>query len=109
MLAIQAVTAEDVLAVNSRDQQMLVDAVMQERIQRKLLENGVTIVSGVNTYIESAVTIGTDTVIEPFSYIGRDSSVGSDCVIGPFANVPPGTIVPDGSNIVGRPSNKEAW
>ncbi len=30
VLAVQAVTAEDVLAVNSRDQQEMVDAVMQE-------------------------------------------------------------------------------
>ncbi len=35
---------------------------MQERIQRGLRDEGVTIVSGFNTYIEAGVTIGPDTV-----------------------------------------------
>src|SRR3954463_3606637 len=57
VIAVQAVTADDVLAVNTREQQAQVDAVMQERIQRKLREQGATIVSGLNTYIEAGVTI----------------------------------------------------
>ena len=99
--AVQAVTAEDVLSVNSRDQQVAVDAIMQERIQRKLLEGGVTIVSAVNTYIESGVSVGQDTVIRPFTFIGRDSSIGGDCVIGPFANIPAESLVPEGTTITG--------
>jgi bifunctional UDP-N-acetylglucosamine pyrophosphorylase/glucosamine-1-phosphate N-acetyltransferase len=104
VLAVQAVTAEDVLSVNSRDQQANVDAIMQDRIQRKLMESGVTITSGVNTYIEAGVTIGQDTIIRPFTFIGRDSSIGSDCVIGPFAKIPTESIVTDGTTIEGRPS-----
>jgi bifunctional UDP-N-acetylglucosamine pyrophosphorylase/glucosamine-1-phosphate N-acetyltransferase len=97
VLAVQAVAAEDVLAVNSRDQQAMVDAIMQDRIQRKLMEDGVTITSAGNTYIEAGVMIGRDTIIKPFSFIGADSTIGSNCVIGPFGNVPRGTVVPDGS------------
>ena len=51
VVAVQAVTAEDVLAVNSRDQQAQVDAIMQDRIQRQVIQSGVTIVSAMNTYI----------------------------------------------------------
>lgn len=98
VLAVQAVTAEDVLSVNSRDQQAAVDAIMQDRIQRKHLQAGVTLVSGANTYIEAGVMIGQDTVIRPFSFIGHGASIGSDCTIGPFANIPADTIVPDGSS-----------
>lgn len=97
--AVQAVAAEEVLAINNREQLAQVDAVMQERIQRQLREAGVTIVSPVNTYVEAGVTIGADTTLRPFTLIGRDASIGGDCVIGPFACVPRDAIVPEGTVI----------
>jgi bifunctional UDP-N-acetylglucosamine pyrophosphorylase/glucosamine-1-phosphate N-acetyltransferase len=99
VLAVQAVTQEDSLAVNDRIQQAEVDAIMQDRIHRKLRAEGVTIVSSVNTYIEDGVAIGRDTVIQPFSFIGRDSSIGPDCIVGPFARLPRESIVPAGTAI----------
>jgi bifunctional UDP-N-acetylglucosamine pyrophosphorylase/glucosamine-1-phosphate N-acetyltransferase len=99
VVAVQAVTQEDVIGVNNRQQLAEVDAIMQDRIQRQLRESGVTIVSGLNTYIEADVNIGPDTVIHPFSYIGRDSSIGTDCTIGPFAMVPRESIVPEGAAV----------
>jgi len=101
VLAVQAVTAEDVLAINSRDQQAQVDAIMQDRIQRQLRDSGVSIASSMNVYIEAGVTVGPDTVIHPFSFVGRDSSIGANCVIGPFARVPRESIVPEGTAIEG--------
>jgi UDP-3-O-[3-hydroxymyristoyl] glucosamine N-acyltransferase len=41
-------------------------------------------------------------VIQPFSFIGRDSSIGPDCVIGPFATLPRESIVPAGTAIAGN-------
>jgi bifunctional UDP-N-acetylglucosamine pyrophosphorylase/glucosamine-1-phosphate N-acetyltransferase len=102
VVAVQAVTQEDVLSVNDRDQQAQVDAVMQDRIQRHLRQAGVTIVSGINTYIEAGTAIGPDTIVRPFSFIGRDSTIGAHCEIGPFASIPPETIVPDGSALGGN-------
>ena len=69
--AVQAATYEDVLAPNTRQQLAEADGVMQDRIQRRLLESGVSIVSPVNTYVESGVSIGSDTVIQPYTFIGR--------------------------------------
>lgn len=100
--AVQAVTAEDVLAINSRDQLAQVDAIMQDRIQRRLIDAGVTIESGVNTYVEAGVSVGADTTIRPFTFIGRDASIGPDCVVGPFACVPRGGIVPEGTVVAGK-------
>jgi hypothetical protein len=97
VVAVQAVTQEDVLSVNDRDQQAQVDAIMQDRIQRQLRQGGVTIVSPVNTYVEAGTTIGPDTIVRPFTFIGRDSTIGPACEIGPFACIPPETIVPEGS------------
>jgi bifunctional UDP-N-acetylglucosamine pyrophosphorylase/glucosamine-1-phosphate N-acetyltransferase len=105
VVAVQAVAADDVLGVNDRNQLATIDAIMQDRIQRDLRTAGVTIVSGINTYIEAGASIGPDTTVQPFTFIGRDSSIGPDCVIGPFACLPPESIVPEGSVIssnVGR-------
>lgn len=102
IVAVQVATYEDVLAPNTRQQLAEADEVMQDRIQRKLRDGGVTIVSPVNTYIEAGVTIGPDTVLQPFTFIGRDTSVGSDCVIGPFASVPRESIVPEGTTVSGN-------
>ena len=100
--AVQAATYEDVLAPNTRQQLAEADSVMQERIQRDLLAAGVSIVSPVNTYVEAGVMIGPDTVIQPYAFIGRDSSVGADCTIGPFASVPRESVVPEGTVVAGN-------
>jgi bifunctional UDP-N-acetylglucosamine pyrophosphorylase/glucosamine-1-phosphate N-acetyltransferase len=102
IVAVQAATYEDVLAPNTRQQLAEADAVMQQRIQRNLLDSGVSIVSPINTYVEAGVTIGPDTVIEPFTFVGRDSSIGAECCIGPFASVPRESIVPEGTTISGN-------
>jgi bifunctional UDP-N-acetylglucosamine pyrophosphorylase/glucosamine-1-phosphate N-acetyltransferase len=101
VLALQAVAAEDVLSVNTRQQLAEVDAVMQERIQRAHREAGVTVVSPAGAYIEDGVTIGADTIIQPFVFVGRGSVIGADCVIGPFTSLPRESVVPDGTTITG--------
>src|SRR5688572_14017934 len=108
ILAVQAVTEEDVIAPNTRQQLAEADAVMQERIQRALRDAGVTIVSQSNTYIESGVSIGQDTVVHPFTFIGRGASVGHECVIGPFACIPRDSIVPERTTVSGNVSPETA-
>jgi bifunctional UDP-N-acetylglucosamine pyrophosphorylase/glucosamine-1-phosphate N-acetyltransferase len=108
VVAVQAATYEDVLAPNTRQQLAEADSVMQERIQRNLLDSGVSIVSPVNTYVEAGVNIGPDTIIQPYTFIGRDSSVGGDCMIGPFACLPRESIVPEGATVAGNVSADNA-
>jgi bifunctional UDP-N-acetylglucosamine pyrophosphorylase/glucosamine-1-phosphate N-acetyltransferase len=100
--AVQAMTQQDVLAVNTRQQLADVDEVMQERIQRQHRDAGVTIVASMNTYIQAGCTIGPDTMIQPFSYIGCESTIGPNCRIGPFAYVPAKSIVAEGTDITGE-------
>jgi bifunctional UDP-N-acetylglucosamine pyrophosphorylase/glucosamine-1-phosphate N-acetyltransferase len=108
VVAVQAVAADDVIGVNNREQLAQVDAIMQDRIQRKLREGGVTIVSGYNTYIEDGATIGQDTIVQPFTFIGCDSTIGPDCVIGPFAHIPRDGIVPEGTTLAGAQTPNSA-
>jgi bifunctional UDP-N-acetylglucosamine pyrophosphorylase/glucosamine-1-phosphate N-acetyltransferase len=107
VVAVQAVAAEDTLSINTRQQLAEVDAIMQDRIQRTHREAGVTIVSPANTYIESNVAIGRDTVIRPFSFVGRDSEIGASCIIGPYGLVPRSSLITEGAVIAGNvsPSN----
>ncbi len=102
VIAVQAVTADDVIAPNTRQQLAEADVVMQDRLQRKLRDQGVTIVSGINTYIEADISVGVDTVIQPFTFIGRETSIGAECVIGPFASLPRSSIVPEGTRVPGE-------
>jgi bifunctional UDP-N-acetylglucosamine pyrophosphorylase / glucosamine-1-phosphate N-acetyltransferase len=108
VVAVQAVTAEDVIAPNTRQQLAEADAIMQERIQRQLRDSGVTIVSSCGTYIEAGVSIGQDTVVHPFTFIGRGASIGHECVIGPFASIPRDSIVPERTTVCGNVSPETA-
>jgi bifunctional UDP-N-acetylglucosamine pyrophosphorylase/glucosamine-1-phosphate N-acetyltransferase len=104
VVAVQAVAAEDILGVNTRQQLAEIDLIMQERIHRDIREKGVTIVNSFNTYIEAGVTVGPETVIHPFTFIGRDCVIGANCVVGPFARVPRSSVVPEGTTLSGNPS-----
>lgn len=77
----------DMFGINHRQHLAEAHALMQQRIQNRLLDDGVTIVDPRNTYIDSRATIGRDTVIYPFSVIRGPSQIGSRCRIGPFAHV----------------------
>ena len=60
-------------------------------LRRRLLEqhmlSGVTIVDPDNTFIDAAVSIGQDTVIEPFTIIKGDTQIGTECRIGPHVYI----------------------
>ena len=101
VVAVQAVAAEDTLSINTRQQMAEVDAIMQDRIQRKHRESGVTIVNSFTAYIEDGAAIGADTVIQPFTFVGRDASIGADCCIGPFVTIPRDGVVAEGTTISG--------
>lgn len=94
-VAITAVAAEDAMGINSRLDLALVGRVMQNRIQRNLMDNGVTIVDPENTWIDVRAEIGQDTVIYPFTYIHGRVRIGRQCTVGPFAYLREGTALAD--------------
>lgn len=84
--------SNDIKAVNDRVQLAEVTKIMQERINRKLMLSGVTIIDPERTYIEASVAIGNDTVIYPGTFIEGKTSIGSNCTIGPNARIISSTI-----------------
>jgi len=91
--AITAVPSDEALGINSRAQLSAASKIMQQRIQRRLMEDGVTIVDPDNTWIDARAKIGQDTVIEPFTYIHGEVTIGRDCRVGPFAHLRHGTVL----------------
>lgn len=95
VIAVTAVRPEEAVSVNSREQLSDAGKIMQRRIQKRLMENGVTIVDPPNTWIDVRAQIGQDTVIEPFTCIYGEVVIGRNCRIGPFAHLRSGTKIGD--------------
>jgi bifunctional UDP-N-acetylglucosamine pyrophosphorylase/glucosamine-1-phosphate N-acetyltransferase len=91
------VPPEDAMGINSRIDLAAVGRVMQDRLQSALVEDGVTITDPDNTWIEADVSIGRETVIAPFTFIGMGATIGAGCRVGPFAHVRAGESVKDGT------------
>jgi len=81
VLALRASNASEVLGVNTRRELAQLDALLRDRKARELMDNGVTIYQPETVVIDSAVTVGEDTVIEPFVQLLGNTSIGADCLI----------------------------
>jgi len=83
------VTEDDleVMGVNSRQHLALAEGVMRERINRKWMEEGVTMEDPASVYIGAEVEIGMDTVLKPFVILEGKTHIGEECVIGPGARI----------------------
>jgi len=93
VVAITAVSPDEAIGINSRAQLSAASKIMQQRIQRRLMENGVTIVDPGTTWIDARAQIGQDTVIEPFTYVHGEVKIGQGCRVGPFAHLRHGTVL----------------
>jgi bifunctional UDP-N-acetylglucosamine pyrophosphorylase/glucosamine-1-phosphate N-acetyltransferase len=81
VLALRASNASEVLGVNTRRELAQLDALLRDRKTRELMDNGVTIYQPETVVIDSTVTVGEDTIIEPFVQLLGNTSIGSDCLI----------------------------
>ncbi len=83
---LQAFILEDpkeVSGVNSREQLAEAERNMRRSINRRHMENGVTILDPETTYISDQVAIGKDTTVYPNTYIYGETAIGSGCRVGP--------------------------
>jgi bifunctional UDP-N-acetylglucosamine pyrophosphorylase/glucosamine-1-phosphate N-acetyltransferase len=75
------------MGVNSRTGLAGLEALMRDRINAAHMANGVTIVDPATTYIDVDVSIGSDTVVRPMTFLEGATSIGADCEIGPSARL----------------------
>lgn len=60
---------------------------MKDRVNDKLLADGVTIIDPDTTYISPETEIAADTIIYPCTYIEGKNKIGKDCKIGRLARL----------------------
>lgn len=82
----------ETLGVNDRVALAQAEITMQGRINEFHMRNGVTIKDPKNTYIDSDITIGRDTVILPGTVLKGNTIIGEDAVVGPNTEVKDCTI-----------------
>ena len=92
VLALEAENAEEVLGANTIAEMMAIDARMRLRTAQRWMAEGVTIYRPETSVIDSAVTIGADTVIEPFVQLLGETSVGAECRIRSYSVLEDATL-----------------
>ncbi len=78
---------KEVSGVNSREQLGEAEKTIRLAINRRHMENGVTIVDPETAYISDSVSIGKDTTVYPNTYIYGETRIGENCRVGPSVYV----------------------
>jgi len=73
----------EALGINTRVHLAEAETHLRQRINRRWMLAGVTILDPATTYIEADVTIGADTVLYPNTHLRGNTTIGSHCRIGP--------------------------
>jgi bifunctional UDP-N-acetylglucosamine pyrophosphorylase/glucosamine-1-phosphate N-acetyltransferase len=79
VVAVKADSVDEVLGANTIAEMMHLDAAMRLKTARNLMANGVTIFRPDTCVIDSEVTVGPDTVIEPFVQLLGATHIGAEC------------------------------
>lgn len=71
------------LGANNRVQLAELAALARDRINERLMLDGVTMLDPATTWVGPDVTVGRDTVLLPMTMLWGATSVGEECVLGP--------------------------
>jgi bifunctional UDP-N-acetylglucosamine pyrophosphorylase/glucosamine-1-phosphate N-acetyltransferase len=80
------------MGLNSRGGLAAASRVMRRRILERHLANGVTFIDPDTAYVDSDVRIGSDTVIQPSTFLHGRTRVGAGCRIGPYVRIVDSTV-----------------
>ena len=78
---------EETIGVNSRVELAETERILRDRINRKHMENGVTIIDPNTTYIGSDVEIGRDTIIYPGNVLEGKTIIKENCMLYPNSRI----------------------
>lgn len=85
--AFAAPDAKETLGVNSRQQMAEAEKVLRNRKLDELMAEGVSIIDPSNTYVDTTVTIGRDSVLYPGTILEGTTVIGEDCQVGPYVRM----------------------
>jgi bifunctional UDP-N-acetylglucosamine pyrophosphorylase/glucosamine-1-phosphate N-acetyltransferase len=97
--AVRSLVPTEIYGINSRRDLVAATNFIRWKILEYHMDNGVSVVDPSTTFIEEDVTIGQDTVIQPFSVIRRGVVIGKNCEVGPFTQLRAGTVMEDGAEV----------
>jgi bifunctional UDP-N-acetylglucosamine pyrophosphorylase / glucosamine-1-phosphate N-acetyltransferase len=95
VVALETTDVYEVLGANTLAEMMELDAAMRMRKARALMDEGVTIFRPETSVIDNTVTVGPDTIVEPFVQLLGRTSIGSGCRIRSYAVIEDSTIGDD--------------
>jgi bifunctional UDP-N-acetylglucosamine pyrophosphorylase / glucosamine-1-phosphate N-acetyltransferase len=95
VVALDTDDVHEVLGANTIAEMMELDAEMRMRKARALMDDGVTIFRPETSVIDSAVTVGADTIVEPFVQLLGRTTIGSGCRIRSYSVIEDSTIGDD--------------
>lgn len=80
-VAVTAADPQEIMGVNDRRHLAEAAVLLRRRINRRLMEDGVTLIDPEHTYIDAGVTVGADTVIWPGCVLRGASVIGQGCIL----------------------------
>ena len=101
---------EELIGINDRIDQSEAENIIQNKLIKKHLLNGVTLLGSNSIYFDATAEISKDVIIEPNVFIGsnvkiksqtvikafsylENCSIGEECTIGPYARIRPETEI----------------
>jgi len=97
--ALRSLNPNEIYGINSRRDLVAATNFIRWKILEYHMDHGVSVVDPSTTFIEEDVTIGQDSVIQPFTVIRRGVVIGKNCEVGPFAQLRAGTVLEDHAEI----------
>jgi bifunctional UDP-N-acetylglucosamine pyrophosphorylase / glucosamine-1-phosphate N-acetyltransferase len=95
VVALETADVHEVLGANTIAEMMELDAEMRMRKAQVLMAEGVTIFRPETSVIDSTVTVGADTIVEPFVQLLGRTKIGSGCRIRSYSVIEDSTIGDD--------------
>ncbi len=92
VVATQSDDSIEVLGANTIAEMMDLDAAMRAASARRLMASGVTIFRPETVIIDADVSVGADTIIEPFVQLLGRTSIGEDCRIRSYSVIENSTL-----------------
>jgi bifunctional UDP-N-acetylglucosamine pyrophosphorylase/glucosamine-1-phosphate N-acetyltransferase len=109
-------TEQEMLGVNSRLELTQAERICQDRLRRRAMENGATLVAPETVFFSADTVLGRDVLIEPFVTFGagvtvadgvviksfchlEGATLGAGVTLGPHARLRPGTDLQDGARV----------
>jgi bifunctional UDP-N-acetylglucosamine pyrophosphorylase/glucosamine-1-phosphate N-acetyltransferase len=99
VVATIAPNIDEVLGANTIAEMMHLDAALRLATARKLMAQGVTIFRPETSVIDATVTVGPDTILEPYVQLLGHTRIGPDCRIRSYSVLEDSTL---GANVLVR-------